>query len=380
MGTELDPGDAPAQARVAHGAYLGPVERLVAHAAGEVRLLATLTPLNASEERARMTADLRAGRPPEPRWTYAPRDHGPLRRALEAADGALDRLPGAPLAAEYRARVHELCLELALCAVAGTRDVANLARERFRADEDAGPKASALSDAWLDTEPRSQPEGEPLASDDPDPRSLLSAMREAVGEARLPFAVAVQPSLASLAATGDRVILVASGRPVYPEDTRRTVLHEIEGHARPRARSLTSPLSLLRAGTARGIDDQEGRALLLEKRAGLLGSTRKRQLAARHRAVEAMLHGATFADTAMILKEAHGLDPAEAIIVAERAFRGSDGQFAGLGRERVYIESFVRVEAHLARLPEDEGLLEQGQVALDAIEAVRAALAITYST
>jgi hypothetical protein len=354
--------------------YLGPIERLVAHAAGEVRLLATLTPANAAEERARLTAELRAGRAPVPAWTYPPRGASTLRRALEATDGALDRLADAPLAREYQARVRELGLELALCAAAGTRDVARLARERFPADDLVSPKASALSDRWLDTEPRPAPEGSPIASDAPDPRSLLSMMREAVGDARLPFTVTVQPSLPSLAATGDRVILVAAGRPVYPADALRTVVHEIEGHAKPRARSLASPVALMRAGTARGVDDQEGRALLLEKRAGLLGPGRKRQLAARHRAVEAMLHGASFSDTAMILKEAHGLDPAHAIVVAERTFRGSDGTFAGLGRERIYLEALIRVEEHLAARPDDERVLEQGQVALDAIDAVRAAI------
>jgi hypothetical protein len=358
----------------ADAGYLGPIERLVAHAAGEVRVLATLTPLNAAEERARLTADLRAGRSPVPRWTYVPRDHVSLRRALEAAEGAMDRLADAPLAGEYRARVRELCLELALCAVAGTREVGALARERFPADERFAAEASTLCDAWLDTEPRSVPEGEAVLSDDADSRSLLSLMRAAVGEAKLPFGVTAQPSLASLAATGDRVVLVATARRVYPEDARRTVLHEIEGHAKPRARSLGSPISLMRAGTARGVDDQEGRALLIEKRAGLLGSSRRRQLGARHRAVEAMLHGASFADTAMILKEAHGLDPAEAVVVAERAFRGSDGTFAGLGRERVYIEGLLRVEAHLDARPQDERILEQGQVALDAIGALRAAM------
>ncbi len=377
MVTTLDPGDDRTVSQESHGAgYLGPVERLVAHAAAETRLLATLTPTNAAEERARLTGDLRAGRAPVPCWTYAPQEHATLRRALEAADGALDRLADAPLAGLYRARARELCLELALCGAAGRREVAALSRDRFPADDRFAARASALCDKWLEEEPRSRPEGDPVPSDDAsDPRSLLALMSAAVGEQRLPFAVSAQASLASLAATGDRVILVARGRPVYPEDARRTVLHEIEGHAKPRACSLASPISLVRAGTARGVDDQEGRALLIEKRSGLLGSGRRRQLAARHRSVEAMLHGASFADTAMILKEAHGLDAADAVVVAERAFRGSDGTFAGLGRERVYIEGLLRVEAHLAERPDDERILEQGQIALDAVEGLRRALA-----
>jgi hypothetical protein len=358
-----------ADARLA--GYLGPVERLVERAAVEVRLLASLTPANAPAERARLTADVRAGRAPTPRWTYAPRGDDRLRRALEAADGALDRLAGAPLAGQYRARARELLLELALCAAAGTPEVARLARERFAPDPRFAAEASRLAGSWLDGAPATPPPGAPLPSDDPDPRSLLSRMRAAVGEARLPFAVVAQAALAPLAATGDRVILVAGGRLVHDEDARRTVLHEVEGHARPRARALGSPVALLRAGTARGVDEQEGRALLIEERAGLLGARRKRQLAARHRAVERMLEGASFGDVARDLSVAHGLEAAEAVVVAERVFRGGNGTYPGLGRERVYLEAFVRVRAHLAERPEDERVLEQGQVALEAIDALR---------
>jgi len=196
-------------------------------------------------------------------------------------------------------------------------------------------------------------------------------MRAAVGELRLPFSVVARASLAPLAATGEHVILVASGRRVHDEDARRTVLHEVEGHAWPRARSQRSSVALVRAGTARGVDDQEGRALLLEDRAGFLGAHRKRQLAARHRAVEAMLDGASFADVARLLVDAHGVDAEEAVVVAERVFRGGDGTSPGLGRERVYLESFVRVREHLEAHPDDERVLSAGQIAVDAIDPLR---------
>jgi hypothetical protein len=355
----------------AHVAHLGPVERLVARVAAEVRMLAALTPTNAQEERARLAAELRAGRTPVPRWAYAPRLHDGLASALEAADGALDRLADAPLARLYQARVRELTLELALCEAAGTTAVARLARERFASDEGSVTGAAELASLWLETEPVTRPADAAMESDSADPGSLFSRMRAAVGEARLPFKVLVQPALAPLAATGDGVILVAGGRLVYAEDTERTVLHEVDGHAKPRARSLSSPLSLVRFGTARGIDDQEGRALVLENRAGLLGPRRKRQLAARHRAVEAMLCGASFGDVTGILKYAHGLEEAECVVVAERAFRGSDGTRPGLGRERVYLEAYVRVRERLSAHPEDERVLELGQISVQAIDALR---------
>ena len=84
-----------------------------------------------------------------------------------------------------------------------------------------------------------------------------------------------------------------------------------------------------------------------------------------------MHDGASFADVAFTLARVHGLAESEAIVAAERAFRGGDGSRPGLGRERVYLESFVRVREHLARHPDDEQVLSCGQVAVDAVAELR---------
>jgi len=351
--------------------WLVQVERLLAHAARVVRPLSALTPLAAHVERARLEAELRAGGRPSPRWSYAPWDHPSLRRALDAAEGVIARTAETPIERVYLERVRELSIEAALCAAAGSGAVASLARSRFESPSiRVQREASAAAASWLGLE-RTAARGDTVVSDADDDRSLLSRMRRAVGRFRLPFSVMPSAALTPLAATGDRTILIATGRAVTEDDVTRTVLHEIEGHAMPRTRSLEAVSALFRAGTARGADDQEGRALLLEERAGLLGPSRRRQLAARHNAVEWMLDGATFADVARALVDEHGFDPAEAVIVAERAFRGGDGEHPGVGRERVYIEALVRVRAHLAERPADERILESGQVAVDATDALR---------
>jgi hypothetical protein len=352
-------------------AWSGQVELVLGRAASEVRILSALTPCDARNERARLTGELRAGRRAVPQWTYARRPHDDLRRALDWAQGVLERSDLTPLEGLYLDRARELSLEATMCASAGTRGLAELARARFEPrDREVGRAASALCADWL-AEPCPPSVEGTVASDDPDPTSLLSRMRAAVGRLRLPFSVVTSAWLAPLAATGERVILVATGRLVPEEDAARTVLHEIEGHARPRARAMLATSLHFRIGTARGIDDQEGRAVLLEERAGFLGARRRRQLAARHRAVEAMLDGASFADVASTLVSAHGVDPAEAVVVAERAFRGGDGSHPGLGRERVYLESLIRVRRHLAAHPEDDAVLASGQVSVDAADALR---------
>jgi hypothetical protein len=358
-------------------AWLGQVELVLGRAASEVRILSALTPCDARGERVRLIGELRAGRRATPRWAYTPRPHDELRRALDRVQGVLERSELSPLETLYLDRARELSLEAAMCAAAGRRELAHLARARFEPREPAvAGAASALCAAWL-AEPSPPSVPATILSDDPDPASLLSRMKAAVGRLRLPFSVVASPGLAPLAATGERVILVATGRLVPEEDTARTVLHEIEGHARPRARSMAAASAHFRTGTARGIDDQEGRAVLLEERAGLLGPRRRKQLAARHWAVEAMHGGASFADVASALTAAHGLDAQEAVVVAERAFRGGDGSHPGLGRERVYLESLVRVRRHLAARPHDDAVLASGQVAVDAVETLRPLLGRT---
>jgi hypothetical protein len=344
------------------------VERLLLRATREVHFLAALTPTNAKRERARLVEAVRARRVAVPRWSYAPVAHDELRRSLCDAACALAKTSTTPLDALQQARAHELSVEAALCAAAGTGDVARLAGERFPMPEERVARAaSALCAKWLAESPQPPEAEEPLVeSDSDDPRSLLSRMRARICALRLPFSVVARSALAPLAATGERVILIATGRLLGRRDTVRTVLHEIEGHARPRARAGLATLALFRVGTARGTDDQEGRALLIEERARLLDAPRRRQLAARHCCVEAMRNGGKFDDVARMLVDKHAIDASDAVIVAERAFRGSDGMRIGLGRERVYLESFVRVRAHLERRPEVEAVLACGQVAVDA--------------
>lgn len=348
------------------------VDRLVARAAREVQVLATLTPLRAQYERSRLIGEVAAGRPARPCWSYAPASHSALRRALDAAEEELARRRTAGgLEGLYLARVRELSLEATMCEAAGSAALAPLARQRYEPLDEATLRAAAqLSSEWIAL-PCAPPEGPPLLSDSPHPSSLLSRMRAAIGACRLPFAVVGHASLASLAATGENAVLVATGRLVHEEDAVRTVLHEVEGHARPRTRAMRTALGLLRAGTARGVDNQEGRALLLEERAGLLTARRRRQLAARHRAVEGMMRGGSFSDVVFSLVRTCGLEPEEAVIVSERAFRGGDGAGGGLGRERVYLEAFVRVREHLAEHPEDDELLGAGQIAVGAAAAVK---------
>jgi len=354
--------------------WLVRAERLLSEAVRTVRLLGSVVPRNAAQERARLVAAFEAGGSASPRWSYARTDHTSLRKALAAAAHRLGAEPH-PIAQLYAARARELEIEAALASEAGTNVLGALARARFRSlSPQAAGEATILARKWI-AEGREALASEPapselLTSDSTEKGSLLTRMREEVGRLQLPFAVVVQPSLAALAATGERHILVAAGRRTTRDDVERTVMHEIEAHAIPRHRASLARLALFQIGTARGIDDQEGLAIVLEDRGNFLSPRRKRELAARHLAVEAMDGGATFTDAVSALVKEHGLLPSEAVLVGERAFRGGDGVAPGLGRERIYLEAYLRVKHHLDRKPTDEGVLTSGQVSLDAISVL----------
>jgi hypothetical protein len=202
-------------------------------------------------------------------------------------------------------------------------------------------------------------------SDADHPDSLLSRIRAEVGRRRLPFRVVVSTRLAALAATGAGVIYVADGRPLGLSATLRTVLHEIEGHALPRARALSAPLGIFAVGSARGSDDQEGRALGLERGAGLLGGERKLELARRHLAGRMVEAGADFVDTARFLERETGASIETTLRIAARAHRGP-----GLARELVYLPAYLRLRR--TRHGSVERVMAHGQIAVDAVETLKA--------
>jgi hypothetical protein len=332
-----------------------------------------MTPKNAASERERLVRELRAGVLTLPKWSYARATTSDAATTVLTAASELRRTSLSPLAALYAARLQEISTEQALIAAVGTHWFGELARARFAPSTAAAAyEALNLAHLWLGEGPLPRSAyTSALASDAPDPRSLVSRMRAEVGRRRLPFRVVVDDALGSLAATGERTIFVAKGRPADDEDVARTVLHEVAAHAVPRARAAELTPGIFALGTARGTDEQEGLALVLEERHGFLTPRRRRELAARHLAVAWMHAGATFVDVATKLCGDHAFSPDEAIRICERAFRGDDGTRCGLGRERVYLESFVRVRAWLEDAPEDEGVLTSGQVALEAVDALR---------
>jgi hypothetical protein len=355
--------------------------------ARRVGLLAAVTPINAAAERARLIEDVERGRPSLPRWRYAAVDlagargarsaRAALRVDVERLGHELAARAGDALARLYVARADELARELEMVDRVGAPEFGALAERRFPIDRSEaiaaiGRRFSRGSIGPASASDRSHEAARDCTSDGPEPTSLVSRVRARVGELRLAFRVEVRADLVPMAATGENVVLVAAGRRLTDEAARRIAMHEVMGHAVPRARAARQALGLFALGTAGGTDEQEGFALVLEERAGHLEGARARELAARHETVRAMRQGADFVEATRRAMADHGLDAASAVSVAERAYRGGDGTRAGLGREAVYLPAFARVRAHLDAHPEDEIVLASGQIAVSAVPTLRA--------
>jgi hypothetical protein len=200
-----------------------------------------------------------------------------------------------------------------------------------------------------------------IASDDRnEPSSLVRRLTRHAAELALPLRVEIRPEQLATAATGHGIIAIRPGVLLDASAAARIALHEVFGHALPRVRSLHASLSLLRAGTAGAVESEEGRALVIEARAGLFDATRRRELALRHVAALSVRRGADFEETVRELAR-RGAELAGAIEIAVRVHRGG-----GLAREVAYLPAFHEVSEALSRRPELERWFERGRVGLAA--------------
>lgn len=334
-------------------------------AGAAIRIIASTTPRNLRAELSRLAEVWPRTGGEAPRFEHAsPPDHAVTRRSLDALADKLDR--EGELGALYAAKARELEREAAMCEAAATPAFFAIARQRYARRDGFDDHADVTACVWLEERARDEEPGpETRSDDDRAPSSLVRRIREEIGKRRLPVRVIVEQNLASLAATGDGVVLVAAGKMLARRDTERTVLHEIAGHVAPAFASSSARLGLFSLGTARGSDDQEGRALALERGAGFLDGRRRREIALRHEGARSVEEGLDFVSTARRLL-ARGAPLADALRITARVHRGG-----GLGREVVYLPALLRVEDAIAKDPSLDRVLGGGRVAVDAAPALR---------
>lgn len=336
----------------------------IAHAANATRLLGSLTPRNLASELDELCRAWRRGEERAPRFRYRRNEPGAgLRREL--SQGAALWAGRGVLGQRYAERAQELLLELKLTAETSPREFARLAARRFGERDRFDDEADEISATWLDDGPGEALPADAVSDDRSDPRSLLSLLQAEANRQRLAVEIRPVAGLAALAAAGPSVIYVVAGRRIAPTDAARTVLHEIHGHALPGARGQSARLGLFEVGTAYGMDDQEGRALLLEDDAGLLDQRRRFELGLRHTAARAAAAGASFVETARGLAR-YPTPLFDRLRITCRVHRGG-----GLARERIYLPAYLRVCAARAADPTVDQVMSRGAIAVPAVHELR---------
>ncbi len=326
-----------------------------------VALLDRVRPVNLTAELTRLTRAFESGQLAEPAFEYAPPVQlGPVRRELVDLAAALD-----PDDLEQRLlaeRARELELEASLAERVGAADFAVVAERRFPLSEtpdDARRLAERFLTAPQQVEPQAEAEKLHVSDDTRDAASLWSQLSRRLSAERFAVRLEIVVGLVSLAAVADGVVRVRAGARLSAKVGERISLHEVEGHVRPR---VTGPAlgGVFVAGTARASEDEEGRAILLEERAGLLDAERRHELGRRYLAAESLRRGATFWDTVTLLGQ-RGATLAGAIELAARVHRGG-----GLGRELIYLQGYCRVAVAFAQRPALERVLASGRVSISA--------------
>lgn len=272
-------------------------------------------------------------------------------------------------------RWQELALELQLwrTAAAGGRSAAarelavmHCARRRYLLGPAELEGADACAEQWL--EEASAVAGQKTL-DTEKRRSLAGQLFELARTEGLDVPV-VEADLSSLAAVSQGRLLVRRGVSASSREAARVWVHEVHGHLLPRLAAVRRPPPF-RVGTRESNEDEEGRALLLEERAGLLGRERRRDLALRHVLARAVLDETRTDEEVAQVATTLVRRGAPPLLVAQALCRSLRG--GGLAREVVYLPAWLRVRSHLARAPDDERWMQAGCISLCAIPALRAA-------
>lgn len=169
---------------------------------------------------------------------------------------------------------------------------------------------------------------------------VLGAAARAAG---LEIEVRIQPALAALAATGNRVLFL-SAREYTHEQILRLAAHEVLGHLTSAFNGRAQPLRLLEHGTAGSFEDQEGLCLWLERQSGTFDAVRRRTLALRVEAAELLYAGASFGEACMTIHRAHVAEPDDIVRAVERNYRAGGATARDVG----YILGLDRVERLVA--------------------------------
>lgn len=169
-------------------------------------------------------------------------------------------------------------------------------------------------------------------------RRELDLYRE--GRPELQAGVEVRADVSGLI-TSRGSLLIGTDVSIPPERAAALLHHELGTHVITALNGRSQPLRLLMVGLPGYEETQEGLAVLAEYISGGLDVRRLRLLAARVRAVSAMLDGATFPDTFASLRDL-GLSERQSWRASVRVHRSG-----GFTKDAIYLAGLVRVLSYL---------------------------------
>lgn len=333
--------------------------QLLLRAEAEIALLERTRPVGLANETARLLGVWRMGRHESPclRYARSPELHQLTRALGMLAEQAELHFPDGTWVAD---RARELLLEARLVeAIGSTRFIALACQRHVVPRHVDAVTLEAEARHWIEQGADAEDSEERFLSEDRTaPESLWSVTSQRIGALGIRARLRADPDLVSIAACGEDLVVIRAGTWLTERAARRIAEHEIVGHLLPRvaARNRTD---ILRCGCARATDDEEGRALLIEERQGLMDAARRAELGVRHLACAYMRRGATFVDAVRCLLEL-GAPLDTAIRSMLRAVRGG-----GLGRELVYLPSMQRLRVALSEAPELEQWFRLGRASLE---------------
>ncbi len=342
-----------------------PLGRALVRAEQSIALLARTQPLATAKWQRELVCSWQRGVPLRPRFVYANvPDLSELRAVLSIL--AREAEAAGPRGCFLAQRALELELEAQLAQTVGRPEFRSLAARRYHTP--SGPLAQvfvARASEWItrfrgeDGMGTAAIDEARAVSDDPrDPCSLLCALQRALGERRLPWRVQVEDGLLADAAVGPWAVLVRPGLHLRKVQVQRIVLHEVVGHVLPYQAGRCGRDAVLLAGPAGAGEAEEGRALWLEERAGLMDPQRRFVLAVRHLAAASLEAEADFVESVRQLL-ALGVEVSCALSAVVRTRRGG-----GLNRECVYLPAWHRHAQAVGEHPQLDTLWNEGRTSL----------------
>ncbi|MCH2110548.1 MAG: flavohemoglobin expression-modulating QEGLA motif protein, partial [Polyangiaceae bacterium] len=318
-------------------------------------------PLNFHQEVERLFRSWLGGQKTLPAFSYhlSHRELGAVvgmwRRRLQGVQVEVVAWKGAREVQEiFQGKLDELFLELEILEARGSALVLALSQSRFPIEEALLNRAMALAESWCTAG---------VGSEESEDRGVSLGLEEffrrKLHEEGIEIDVRAS-AISSRAAVTNHCLLVQKNVVVSPTEAERLFHHEVKAHLLPRlnAKGERAPAAI---GSRESDFAEEGRAILCEERANLLGLERRQELAWRTMVTHELLGGERPHQIFAKLRQDSDSEVAQKRLVATivRALRGG-----GLCRERIYLPAFLAVKDLFQETPGAEAWLKRGRWSL----------------